>query len=173
LRHQADISKDYFYQNFDEEYIMKPVVKKLDDILYFNIFQMGLEELLRFADRNSMAHGREIRLPFLSHELVEFVFALPSSYKIRQGFTKWILRKSIENLLPTEIVWRREKIGFEPPQKLWMQNKKLQDLINESKKKLISKGILNEHTLQKNINPSNAYDAENSDWRYLAAAQIL
>ena len=40
---------------------------------------MGLEELLRFADRNSMAHGREVRLPFLNHELVEFIFSLPAN----------------------------------------------------------------------------------------------
>lgn len=173
LQQQTDVSKEYFEENFDKSFITKPVVKNLNDILYFNIFQSGLEELLRFADRNSMAHGREIRLPFLNHELVEFIFSLPSSYKIKDGFTKWIVRKNMDNILPNEIVWRRDKVGFEPPQKLWMQNKKLQDIIHESKKKLVSKGILNSASLQKKINPTNAYDAENADWRYLSAALIL
>jgi asparagine synthase (glutamine-hydrolysing) len=59
------------------EGIHKPIITKLNDILHFNTHTMGLEELLRFADRNSMAHGREVRLPFLNHELVEFIFSLP------------------------------------------------------------------------------------------------
>ena len=62
-----------------------------------------------------MANGREVRLPFLSHELVEFVFSLPSSYKIREIWTKAILRFSLSDILPSEIVWRKEKVGFEPP----------------------------------------------------------
>src|SRR4030095_5525241 len=51
---------------------------------YFNTCMHGLEELLRYADRNSMAHGREVRLPFLNHELVEFIFSLPANDKIRE-----------------------------------------------------------------------------------------
>ena len=61
---------------------------------------MGLEELLRFADRNSMAHGREVRLPFLNHELVEFVFSLPSQLKMHEGWTKFLLRKAMDKKLP-------------------------------------------------------------------------
>jgi asparagine synthase (glutamine-hydrolysing) len=82
----------------------------------------GLEELLRLADRNSMAHGRELRLPFLDHQLVEFLFSLPSHYKIRNGWTKWLLRQDMKDRLPQEIVWRKNKIGFEPPQKQWMND---------------------------------------------------
>src|SRR4029079_15961702 len=85
-----DISREYLHNHFDKSFFYKPVVRELNDILYFNTLQTGLEELLRFADRNSMAHGREVRLPFLSHELVQFIFSLPSNYKIRNGFTKWI-----------------------------------------------------------------------------------
>ena len=81
----------------------------------------GLEELLRYADRNSMAHGREVRLPFLNHELVEFLFSLPSHFKIREGWTKWTLRKAMEKTLPSAITWRPNKIGLEPPQLSWMQ----------------------------------------------------
>ena len=90
--------------------------------------------MLRYADRNSMAHGREVRLPFLSHELVEFIFSLPSHFKIHDGWTKWILRKTVEKKLPPEIVWRKDKIGFEPPQKSWMEHKLVQDYLHESKR---------------------------------------
>jgi asparagine synthase (glutamine-hydrolyzing) len=172
-RSHPGISREYLRNNFDKSFFYKPVVRELNDILYFNSFQTGLEELLRFADRNSMAHGREVRLPFLSHELVQFIFTLPSNYKIRNGFTKWILRKSMENLLPPQVVWRREKIGFEPPQKIWMQDKNLSDVIYSAKKKLVSNGILNNSVLEKKVKPGNAYDADSYDWRYLSAAQVL
>src|SRR6202008_716869 len=61
----------------------------------------GLKELLRYADRNSMAHSREVRLPFLSHKLVEFVFSLPDEYKLNNGWTKFILRSAIEDIFPS------------------------------------------------------------------------
>lgn len=75
----------------------------------------GLEKLLRFADRNSMAHSREVRLPFLNHELVEFLFSLPPDYKIHEGWTKYILRVSMQNILPHSIAWRVNKLGFNTP----------------------------------------------------------
>jgi asparagine synthase (glutamine-hydrolysing) len=85
--------------------------KALADALTKN----SLQTLLRYADRNSMANSREVRLPFLSHELVEFVFSLPASYKIHEIWTKAILRFSLNDILPKEITWRKEKVGFEPP----------------------------------------------------------
>ena len=80
----------------------------------------GLKVLLRYADRNSMAHSREIRLPFLDHKIVDFVFSLPDSFKLKNGFTKWILRKSTEHILPPSITWRRDKVGYEVPQNVWL-----------------------------------------------------
>ncbi len=115
------LTKEFVQQQSKEAYYSPPDYFNLNGVLHFNTFTHGLEELLRYADRNSMAHGREIRLPFLSHELVEFVFTLPSDFKIRNGWTKWLLRETMKNKLPNEIVWRRDKVGFEPPQKKWME----------------------------------------------------
>lgn len=81
----------------------------------------GLEKLLRFADRNSMAHSLEVRLPFLSHELVEFLFTLPSDYKIYEGWTKALIRYSLSDMLPKEVAWRKIKLGFQPPQEQWFK----------------------------------------------------
>jgi len=153
--------------------IHKPIVTKLNDILHFNTIEMGLEELLRFADRNSMAHGREVRLPFLNHELVEFVFSLPSTLKMNMGWTKFLLRKVMEAKLPNEIVWRKEKIGFEPPQKNWMKEPALEEYIQEAKRKLVNAGILTKKVLDKKINPLAAHADKNYDWRYLCAAQVI
>src|SRR5690606_32509245 len=105
----------------------KPFVSRLNDVLYYNTVQNGLEELLHYADRNSMADGVELRLPFLSHKLVEFIFSMPGQYKIRRGYTKWILRESMKNELPATVTWRKDKIGFEPPQMQWMNQPSLQE----------------------------------------------
>jgi asparagine synthase (glutamine-hydrolysing) len=172
-KNHPEIRNEFLLENFDASFFFKPVVKKLNDILYFNTFQSGLEELLRYADRNSMAHGVEVRLPFLNHQLVEFIFSLPSQYKIQNGFTKFLLRTSMNHILPEEIGWRKDKIGFETPQKLWMSNSVLQDYIHEAKKKLVAKNILKSTTLDKKINPSDSYDPDNFDWRYLTAAYIV
>ena len=153
--------------------ISKPVVTKLNDILYFNTMQHGLEELLRYADRNSMAHGTEVRLPFLNYELVKFIFSLPSSFKIKEGFSKSILRKSMQNKLPDNILWNTKKIGFETPQKSWMDNKIVQQKIINAKEMLVKEKILKPTVLQNNINSKHAHEAENLDWRYLNLAAFL
>lgn len=172
---QPDVSKEFLRSCRGKawEGIHKPIVTKLNDILHFNVVEFGLEELLRYADRNSMAHGREVRLPFLEPELVKFVFSLPSTYKIHEGWTKWLLRKTMDQQLPSQIVWRTDKIGYEPPQQQWMQDPLLQDYMHEAKKKLINYGILNTAVLNKKVKPAAAHDKDNFDWRYLSAAQIL
>lgn len=90
-----------------------------DQLKYHMKFNLG--ELLRYADRNSMAHGVEVRLPFLSHELVQFVFSLPSSLIYHNGKTKFILREASKSILPELIYNRTDKIGFTPPQNDWMK----------------------------------------------------
>lgn len=93
----------------------------------------GLKTLLRYGDRNSMAFSREVRLPFLNHELTEFIFSLPIHFLLNKGWTKYILRKAVEDVLPTEIAWRKDKIGFEPPQDDWVE--KLRPLYADYKSK--------------------------------------
>lgn len=114
----------------------------LKDQLYTSTCVYGLEDLLRFADRNSMAHSIEVRLPFLDHKLVEFCFALPDSYKLHNGWSKYILRKSFEESLPAEISWRKDKIGYASPQEKWFANPVLKDLSVEASVKLEKEKIL-------------------------------
>lgn len=94
-----------------------------------------LQILLRYADRNSMANSREVRLPFLSHELVEFLFTLPPEMKMNNGWTKYIMRESFKHVLPEKIAWRTDKIGYEPPQKKWMESGAMKDSIMSSREK--------------------------------------
>lgn len=170
---QEDLAKDFVKLQSKEAYYTRPGHYTLNGVLHFNTCIHGLEELLRYADRNSMAHGREVRLPFLNHELVEFVFSLPARYKIRNGWTKWILRETMKSQLPETITWRKDKIGFEPPQKKWMENSRIQEAMQEAKRKLVDQKILNPEVLQKKIKPQAAHDADSYDWRYFSAASLF
>jgi asparagine synthase (glutamine-hydrolysing) len=163
---------NHFAAAYGTSYYQMPLQDSLNSVLHYNTFNNGLEELLHYADCNSMAHGREVRLPFLNHQLVEFIFSLPAYFKIKNGRTKWLLRKAMEDLLPAEIVWRKDKIGFEPPQQAWMKQPLVQEYIKEARKTLAEKGILKKEAVNKKIQPLASHAADNFDWRYLAAARL-
>jgi len=170
---QPDLNKEFSHLQKRNFYYTTPAESTLNSALYFNSFVYGLEELLRYADRNSMAHAVEVRLPFLNYQLVEFLFTLPPHLKIKDGWTKWLLRASMEKLLPKDIVWRKDKVGFEPPQKQWMQNPLVQERIRDAKKILFEKNILSSSVLKKSITPTEAHSADNKDWRYWSASYLF
>src|SRR5436190_11715663 len=170
---QEDLTREFVQLQSKEAYYTTPALNNLNGLLHFNTCVHGLEELLRYADRNSMTHSREVRLPFLNHELVEFIYTLPSHFKIREGWTKWLLRQSMKEQLPAEIVWRKDKVGFEPPQKKWMENPNLQEMIQEARKKLVNEKVLKPGVISKPLEATDAYAANSNDWRYLSAATIL
>lgn len=172
FRH-PDLDRDFAFANKLNLYYSTPTNFDLNGALFFDTFINGLEELLRLADRNSMAHAVEVRLPFLNHELVEFLFSLPSQFKIRKGWTKWLLRKSVSENLPEEIVWRKDKTGFEPPQKKWMENKNVQEAIQEGKQKLVRHRILKSSAAEKKIQPHSSYAAGHRDWKYWSASFLF
>lgn len=89
--------------------------------LYVTLTQTVLPELLRYADRNSMAFSREVRLPFLDHRLVEFLYAIPVDQKISGSTTKVVLRNAISGVVPEEIRNRKDKVGFAPPEVSWLR----------------------------------------------------
>ncbi len=168
-----DLDRNFAFSNKRNFYYSLPPTHDLNGALFFNSFVYGLEELLRLADRNSMAHAVEVRLPFLSADVVSFMFSLPAEAKIKKGWTKYLLRKSMEPVLPAEIVWRKDKNGFEPPQKQWMNEKNVKDAIQEAKRTLVKNNFLNESVLQKKIKPHDAHAAVSNDWKYWSASYLL
>ena len=70
---------------------------------------------LSVGDRNSMGLPIEIREPFLDYRVVELAFTLPLEYLERDGWQKWIVRKTLEPYLPPDVVWRKRKMGFPFP----------------------------------------------------------
>lgn len=173
LKNNPFINPAFLKAHYNKKTIFKPVVNKLNDLLYYNTMQFGLEELLRYADRNSMAHAVEVRLPFLSHELVQFIFSLPSHYKLQKGFTKYILREAMKQHLPAAVVYRTDKVGYEPPQQQWMQSPAFAELVQQSRQTLVKEKILKQSILQQPVNAQAAHAVNNDDWRYFCAAHLL
>ena len=80
----------------------------------------SLPALLHYEDRNSMAHSIESRQPFLDYELLEWTVNSRDSLKLRHGWTKWMLRQALRNVLPEQIRLRKTKLAFDTPMPRWL-----------------------------------------------------
>ncbi|MFA6235242.1 MAG: asparagine synthase (glutamine-hydrolyzing) [Bacteroidota bacterium] len=85
--------------------------------------RFGLQQLLRYEDRISMAFSIESRVPFLDHRFAELVLSMRPEWKIRDGWTKYPLRQSGKGLVPEGIRQRRDKMGFLTPAEVWLSEK--------------------------------------------------
>lgn len=89
--------------------------------LHETLTETSLPMLLRYEDRNSMAHSIESRVPFLTTALAEFIFALPEEHLIGpDGTSKLVFRRAMRGLVPDAILNRRDKIGFATPERRWL-----------------------------------------------------
>lgn len=94
----------------------------LNTLLLEHVFT-NLTNLLHYEDRNSMRFSVESRLPFLDYRLIEYAFTLSHHYKIRGSTTKWLLSNVAKNVLPTEVLNRKDKMGFTTPAHEWILQK--------------------------------------------------
>jgi asparagine synthase (glutamine-hydrolysing) len=94
--------------------------RRLHDARVADITAFSLPALLRFEDRNSMAHSIEARVPYVDRQVVSCALRLPDAGLLENGFTKYPLRVLAAGILPDAIAWRRSKIGFEPPTASWL-----------------------------------------------------
>jgi asparagine synthase (glutamine-hydrolysing) len=91
-----------------------------NSLTYIDFKTQLTDEFLSMTDRLSMAHSLEARVPFLDHEFVETVFSIPSSLRTRPDDLKYLLKASVADLLPPEILNARKR-GFVIPIKLWLR----------------------------------------------------
>ena len=94
--------------------------RHLHDARVADINSLSLPALLRFEDRNSMAHSIEARVPYVDRGVVSCALRIPDVELLRDGFTKYPLREVAARVLPESIAWRRTKVGFEPPTATWL-----------------------------------------------------
>jgi asparagine synthase (glutamine-hydrolysing) len=125
-------------------------------------------DMLTKVDRMSMANSLEVRVPFLDHELVNFVFSLPEDYKICSTHRKRILQDTFKDILP-ERLYKRPKHGFEVPLLSWFRTD-LKSMIHDdllSKDFIKKQGIFNPEKIEElkiKLNSSNPQDATGNIW---------
>ncbi len=92
----------------------------LSTIQYMDIRNYLPLDILTKVDRMSMAHSLEARVPFLDHKLVEYAATIPPEFKLRNGSTKYILKKAMRGILPDSLIDRRKQ-GFAVPLGSWFR----------------------------------------------------
>src|SRR5205814_10593585 len=102
------------------EYSQAPANDALGGMIAADVGILLPDDFLVKVDRASMAHGLEVRPPFLDHELLELAARIPSWFKVRAGQTKWILKQTYREQLPSDALWRA-KHGFELPVDAWLR----------------------------------------------------
>lgn len=107
--------------------------KRLNHIFEFKDFKnfqkreiilRNLPHLLRYEDKNSMRNSVETRLPFVDYDFVISVISMNDTLKFKNGYLKYLLRKAVNGLLPKDIVYRKNKFGFEAPTDMWINSYK-------------------------------------------------
>jgi asparagine synthase (glutamine-hydrolysing) len=90
---------------------LMPETDELGGLQFLEVRSTLPDELLMYADKLSMAHGLELRVPFVDKEIVEYVERLPANLKVRNGCRKWLHRQVCRDYLPASIL-KRPKRGF-------------------------------------------------------------
>jgi len=112
--------------------------------------QISVPVQLHWADRDSMAHSVESRLPFLDYRLVEFVVSCGDLFKIGHGTTKRLLRNGMQHRLPPKILQRQDKMGFVTPEQMWLcdqQGAYFSDWLKS--KEALARSVLSEESIQR------------------------
>ncbi len=129
------------------------------------LFRTNLQALLRYEDKNSMRHGIETRLPFIDYRSVECSLNLPIEKKVNNGWTKLILREICEKFLSSRIAWRKNKLGFNAPDKSWLNN-----IAIEAKKEIQQSTILKHYLSPEAMTQFPIANSWTITWRILNIA---
>ena len=131
----------YFYRKH-----YKHGISSLKAIQYLDLKTFLAELVLTKVDRASMAHTLEVRVPFLNHELIEFMFSLPTKQVFKKGLQKYLLQNIIKSKIDKSIL-QQPKQGFVGPDKFYEQKIFYDSILKKSK--LAEQGYLNQNTINK------------------------
>ena len=123
-RRMGPYVKKYVRKQFRKDREIDKLIKfkTLADMQYYEVKGAQLTSILRKDDRMYMAFSMESRVPFIDYRYVEGAVAIPAEMKIKDGYTKYLMRKYIENKLPDNVVWRKSKMGWPSPRNRWIDS---------------------------------------------------
>ena len=142
------LNKEFFKTHKkNKDYLKNMNFKNWFELQETEICHSNLIPLLRYEDRNSMAFSIETRVPFLDYQLIEKEMQIPLEHKIKNGYTKNILREIMKDEMDEEVVFRKNKLGFAAPQKNWI-NELDESYIYEFINNMKTKKYFNEKTIK-------------------------
>jgi len=98
--------------------------KNFKDFQKRELMLRNLPHLLRYEDKNAMRNSVETRLPFIDYKFVTNAVSMHDSLKFKNSYLKYLLRRTVDDILPKSIVWRTNKFGFEAPTDMWIDKQK-------------------------------------------------
>jgi asparagine synthase (glutamine-hydrolysing) len=113
--------KNYIYEKFEKIFNNPDTLSYYNKMTHFDM-TTSLPALLHVEDRMSMAASIESRVPFLDKRIVDLIISMPAGMKFKGAEMKYILKKSITDILPETILNRKDKMGFPVPLHLWAKN---------------------------------------------------
>lgn len=139
-------------------------VKNQDDVTkmqYIDINFWLIGDILLKADKMSMAHSLEVRVPFLDRKVFEIARNIPTKYKVNKQNTKYAMRMAAHRHLP-DIVAEKKKLGFPVPIRIWIKDEKYYNMIKKSFTSEAASIFFNTDVLMKYLNDHKEGKADNS-----------
>ncbi len=139
------------FEKFEQIFTRPGNTSYINKIQYFDL-KYHLQSLLQVEDRTSMAWGLESRVPFLDYRIVEHITSTLPVIKFRNGEPKYLLKNAVRNIIPQEIIDRRDKMGFPVPLNIWAKAE-LKDFFCDVllSKKSRERGLFNSSAIEKLI----------------------
>ncbi|WP_111672146.1 asparagine synthase (glutamine-hydrolyzing) [Algoriphagus litoralis] len=174
----SPVKPEALIKDFSGKYTHTPYPSLFSDPLlnlqYRDLFYTKIPRALRFNDRVSMAHGTELREPFLDYRLVEYVFSRPTDFKIKDGNQKWLLRQLAKTYLGDQIALAPKR-PLQTPQREWLGGE-LTDWVDAQLHTLVSKSNwFDSKTVFRLWEDYKKGDQDNSFylWQWINAAELL
>ncbi len=149
---KREINQASVFSTFQELFNHPRTKSYINRMTHFDIKTL-LPALLHVEDRVSMAVSLESRVPLLDYRIVELVSSIPPKLKFQGGQTKAILKSAAGNLLPREVLDRKDKMGFPVPLEKWAQKGIVRDFICDTlfSRKSLQRGLFNQKQLRRLI----------------------
>ncbi len=161
-------SNSYFKKLWDNCNVGDSVLNKM---LFLEVYTFLVGHNLNYTDKLGMAHGVEIRVPFLDIDLVDFAFRLPPSVKMKGKETKYILKKMAEKYIPKDVIYR-PKSGFGAPVDSWIRNELKEEVNRRLSEEKLSKSAIFDYTVVQKMIDDNADGKVNKSYAILSLMAI-
>lgn len=153
----ADSKGNGIFEKFSHYFNDNNTLSYFNKMTHFDM-HASLPALLQVEDRVSMAASIESRVPLLDRRIVDLISHMPAGMKFRGGELKYLLKRAIKDLMPPEILNRKDKMGFPVPLHLWLKNQAKQFILDVfHSQKARERSIINTDYVEKLIDSEQPF----------------